>query len=332
MSYRQNNELWEEICFHLNNKTATMSEELYEQRIIMVLEKMGWKEFRGEIILKQNIPIGSNSYITPDIIVKSLDKNISFVIEVKKPSVTLSNNNRNQLFSYMRQLKLDFGILFGKKIQIFYDSMVDSLSSPILLQIIELNNNKENLDFINLFKKDLLSEQSLEKYALKQICQINTIKKENDLKKEVLSSDFILRLEEYTKRILLDSWDEKSVNEVMKNITISIKDINENNITTLPQAKVLTIPNRIYNSSKKVDYKFYPSDEREFKKQLIENGVAHIKICYSDGHEEYKIWKANNFTEESNLRGNINSKTWFRRNYIHKYGVVKAIFSIQQFT
>ncbi len=91
-------ELWEEICFDLHSSTSTMNEELYEQKIIMSLGKMGWKQFKGEIVLKQSIPVGSTNSIIPDIIVKAKDTNLSFVIEVKKPSIPRSNINPNQGF------------------------------------------------------------------------------------------------------------------------------------------------------------------------------------------------------------------------------------------
>jgi hypothetical protein len=49
----------------------------------------------------------------PDIIL-SLHNNQSFVIEVKKPSADIDNfSHKNQLISYMRQLKLEHGVLIG---------------------------------------------------------------------------------------------------------------------------------------------------------------------------------------------------------------------------
>jgi len=43
--------LWEEICYHLKE------EELYEQKIIQSLEKLGWSRYVQEIVLKQKIRI-----------------------------------------------------------------------------------------------------------------------------------------------------------------------------------------------------------------------------------------------------------------------------------
>lgn len=331
MSEVQYKELWEEICFDLHNSSNSMSEELYEQKIIMSLGKMGWKQFKGEIVLKQNIPVGSVQSIIPDIIVKSQDKNISFVIEVKKPSISLTENNRNQLFSYMRQLKLDFGILFGEKIQIFYDGELSSSSNPIQLKTIEFDNNDSNLDFIKVFNKDLFSTENLQGYAKKRINIVNSQNEKNELMAKILSTQFASELKEQAKLILLDDWNEEIIDDIMKEFIISIntKDQHYETVTPIqPQRSPVTTASNHFKD--KVEYVFYPPDEREFKRQLLQNKHAHIKIFYRDGREEYKSWNASRFTEDSNLRGNINSKTWFRQDYVQRNGVIKAIFSINR--
>ena len=320
-------ELWEEICFYLNSSNNSMSEELYEQKIIMSLEKMGWKHFKGEIILKQSIPVGSAQSIIPDIIVKSQEDNISFVIEVKKPSISLTENNRNQLFSYMRQLKLEFGMLFGEKIQIFYDGELSSSDIPTHLKTIELTNDDRNLDFVKIFKKSALSKSNLEKYAKSRIEAVSSQKEKNDLRKEILSPEFALRLREQAKHILLENWNEQIIDQIIKDFEFSIISTKEEpSIIRPPQPQPprALVPGR-------VEYVFDPPDEIQFKKQLIQNKYAYIKIFYKDGREEYKQWDASRFTENSNLRGNINSKTWFRRDYVQRNGVIKAIFSIKPF-
>ncbi len=322
-------DLWEEICFDLHNSSRTMSEELYEQKIIMALGKMGWKQFKGEIVLKQSIPVGSARSIIPDIIVKSQDKKISFVIEVKKPSISITEHNRNQLFSYMRQLKLDFGVLFGEKIQIFYDGELSDASNPIKLKTIEFNSKDCNLDFLKIFNKDSLSRSKLQDYAKKRIDIINSKNEKSELRARIISPQFASKLKEQVKQILLEDWNEEIIDIVMKEFDISIKPIDFHNETTgavqRQRPPATTVTNHPIG---RVEYIFSPPDESEFKKQLIQNKHAYIKIFYRDGREEYKSWNASRFTENSNLRGNINSKTWFRQDYVQRNGVVKAIFSI----
>jgi len=54
------NELWQEICFLLHDRISpSISEEMYEQKTIQSIEKLGWSQFHKEIILKQSYQLGS---------------------------------------------------------------------------------------------------------------------------------------------------------------------------------------------------------------------------------------------------------------------------------
>ena len=184
-------ELWQEICFILHGSISTsISEEMYEQKIIQSLEKLGWSYFRKEIIVKQNYQLGSVGRIIPDIIVKLLDNNESFVIEVKKPSADIENSShKNQLFSYMRHLKLEFGILIGSKIQIYYDGKSNPTEEPILLKGIDfLNSNKDGLLFIELFQKKSFSYQKLEIF-----CRTKSQRACNKISSKEIIKAFIVR-------------------------------------------------------------------------------------------------------------------------------------------
>ena len=76
--------LWKEICFLLKDSvSASMNEELFVQRILSVLEKLGWSQFQKEIITEKSIQIGRQGSIRPDILVKCNESGKSFVIEAK---------------------------------------------------------------------------------------------------------------------------------------------------------------------------------------------------------------------------------------------------------
>jgi hypothetical protein len=332
MEKDNNKDLWEEICFDLCAVISdTISEEVYEQTIIMALEKMGWKRFKGEIILKKNIPIGSAQSIKPDIIIESKEKGMAFVIEVKKPSISLSDDRyRGQLFSYMRQLKYDFGILFGEKIQIFYDGNLNQSSNPIQIKTIEFSSNDSPDDFIRLFQKESFTRENLSDYAKCRIGIMNSKNKKEELKALVLSSSFNAALVEMMKNYLRENWDDRIIEAVLKDLHITMQEKRETVRTNHIHTELHATRTSGSNHGK-VEYFFDPPNEKEFKRQLLQRKSAYIKIIYKDGREEEKSWGANRFTENSNLRGNINSKTWFRQEYVQRHGVVKAYFSISPF-
>lgn len=234
-------ELWQEICFFLHDSISpSISEALYEQKIIQSLEKLGWSQFRREIILKQSSQLGSTNRIIPDIIVKNLDTKESFVIEVKKPSADIENSShKNQLFSYMRQLKLEFGLLIGNKIQIYYDGK--STEEPILLKTIEFSDsNKDGFLFVELFHIKSFSYSNLEIFTKKRIKEITTKNYQKKLKKMLLSSEYQQKIYQFITDDLQQNWDIETVNNVLKELSISI--LTTSNISPTPIQTVEPIP------------------------------------------------------------------------------------------
>ena len=219
------NELWQEICFLLHgNISPSISEEMYEQKIIQSLEKMGWSQFHKEIISKKNIQIGSVGKIIPDIIVKSSNNKESFVVEVKKPSADVENNShKNQLFSYMRQLKLENGLLIGNKIQIYYDGKSNTTEEPILLKSIDFSeSNTDGLLFIDLFHKQNFSFQNMQEFAEKMIRELATKNHKKKLYQLLLSDDYHRKLQQFIIDDLQENWDKDTVKDVINQININI--------------------------------------------------------------------------------------------------------------
>lgn len=60
------------------------------------------------------------------------------------------------------------------------------------------------------------------------------------------------------------------------------------------------------------DLVFYPENEQEFKEKLLQSKKAHFVLTYDYGVVKQVKWDAKSFNETSNLRGNIQSKTFWR--------------------
>lgn len=189
---------------------------------------MGWSRYQNEIKLKQSYQLGSANRIIPDIIVSSIEKDESFVVEVKKPSEDIdSESYKNQLFSYMRQLKLTHGFLIGNKIKIYYDGVHNSLKDPILLKSIEINEaNVDGSLFIQFFQKETFSYSFLESNAKKIIKEQITIDQTKELSKRLLSSEYLDNIKRFITRDLKDNWDEKVIDSILTNLKLSISSEN----------------------------------------------------------------------------------------------------------
>lgn len=58
---------------------------------------------------------------------------------------------------------------------------------------------------------------------------------------------------------------------------------------------------------------FHPEDEETFKQELLQRKKAHFLLSYDSGATKETEWKANHFTEESNLRANIQGRPFWRK-------------------
>ena len=115
------------------NIEKDISEDEFEKNVIRALEVLNWSEYLGNINICPSIPIGAAGSIIPDFVIKSSDNKNLFVIEIKQPSIPLSTNFQQQLFSYMRQLKLEYGLLIGQVIQFFYDGDLSGIAGRSFL-------------------------------------------------------------------------------------------------------------------------------------------------------------------------------------------------------
>ena len=218
-------ERWHEVCYFLHQSISPyISEELFEQKVFQVLEKMGWSSFRKEIQPKQSIQVGSNSWIIPDIRVKSLEKNFQFVVEVKKPSANIEDSShKNQLFSYMRMLKSEFGLLIGSNIKIYYDGALSDSEAPVLLSQFQFDESSEDgISFIRVFSKDTYSENQLKLFTEGALANIQTKKDYEKILNLVTSHQYIDKVKELIESDLKNNFNDQTISKALSNISINI--------------------------------------------------------------------------------------------------------------
>lgn len=73
-----------------------------------------------------------------------------------------------------------------------------------------------------------------------------------------------------------------------------------------------------------LDIQLYPSDTDEFKELLLMHKSALIKIYYGNGTIEIKEWKANRFSENSDVIRNLRSRVEFRQGNWQKLDIYKV--------
>lgn len=220
-----NNEKWNEICFLLSDNIRTdISESDFEQNVIQALRVLEWKEFLGDIQIRPSFQIGASNRIMPDFVINSQEKKNLFVIEIKQPSIPLNINFQQQLFSYMRQLRLQYGVLIGQVIQVFYDGDLTDHDDPVLLETIEFEKDSaKGLKFVELFFKQTFSYDLLESFTLNSLKKINRKADQKKLRQKILSTDYHSELLELIKQDFLNKYDAEIIDNVLQEISVNIQ-------------------------------------------------------------------------------------------------------------
>ena len=192
------NEIWNEICFLLNgNIKKDISEKDYENQVIRAIEKLGWKEFTGEIKRQPEYKVGRKNKIRPDIAIYRADDEPLIMIEIKRPSEQLSKEEpADQLISYILQSQTGFGLLIGSSIRLYYNGKGNPQREPILLDRIAFNkDSEEGLRFVSIFNRtDFLKAayrphitELINKFsAYRNIKKLKEILVQDDTKKKII--------------------------------------------------------------------------------------------------------------------------------------------------
>jgi hypothetical protein len=326
-----NTEKWNEICFLLfENVKRDISENEFEQKVIQSLGVLGWKEYLDDFEIRPSFKIGAANSITPDFIIKSESKQRLFVIEIKQPQLPINSGFQKQLFSYMRQLKLKFGLLIGQSIQIFYDGVLSKQDDPILLENIIFERNSEKGEkFVELFCKENISSDSLKSFTLKSLEKINRKEDFKTLSKKILSEEFKGSIFNLIKQEFISDFDGELIDAVLSDLKVEISIKNKIIETSSNQIKKNSIPKESFYSSNVLPIELNPNNEIEFKRKLISTRRAFITSIYASGKEEKKIWNAYSFKESSDVIGNLRSRPEFRKGEWQRRGIIKVFVSIE---
>ena len=223
------NEKWNEFVYELIDALRrNVEEDEYHLLIENQLKGLGWVKYKGEICHKPNVPIGNSKYIQPDILIKCNDEDL-FVIEVKRPVHTLIERERQQLESYMRQLKLKVGVYIGEHIEVFYDHP-DSRDAVSVLTVPLEMDNKRGARFVDLFAKENFSKAAITDFCENRIKEMHRQESLNKIKDDLVA-DAQVHIVESLKPYLIEKYgstfSEADIENMLSSLAFSAvpKDI-----------------------------------------------------------------------------------------------------------
>jgi hypothetical protein len=312
-----NNEKWNEICFLLSENIRTeISESDFEQSVINALRVLEWKEYSGDLQIRPSFQIGASNRIVPDIVINSTEKKNLFVIEIKQPNIPLNTKFQNQLFSYMRQLKLQYGVLIGQLIQIFYDGDLTDYDEPVLLETIDFEkDNIKGQKFVELFSKENFSFEKLNEFTLNSLNKINRKKEQIQLQENILSKDYELKVLELIKLNFLNEYDGEIIDNVLQNISIKILPKTENEIQ-IPKIHLETSEqNEIKNERDKTKYIINKNGKKLAKNKFI---LEFVRLYLKENPSTFTELKNIFINEYQGSIGVINELEFVETKYANK--------------
>jgi len=216
-------ERWNEINYILSERIPPgISEADFERNVVEALRIMGWSEFRGEVSIRPSYNIGASNRITPDIIVKNGDQNL-FVIEIKQPSIPITDRMTEQLTSYLRFLKLEVGIIIGEKIRLIYDSRDNGNDETLVFEEISFGpNNPKGVEFVNLFSKNSFDPDAIKKAMLQKKQEVEDTRLAHHLKVRLLTPDFGDSVKELIRESLAGEFSSEVIGKALKDIEVNI--------------------------------------------------------------------------------------------------------------
>jgi len=277
-------EKWNEICFLLSeNVKKEISENAFEQCVVQALMVLDWKLFSGDYEIRPSIPIGAANRITPDFVVNSADKKKLFVIEIKQPNIPITSNFQQQLFSYMRQLKLDYGLLVGQSIQIFYDGPLAQQDDPLLLDTIRFERNSEKgAKFAELFSKGSFSYDLLKDYTLESLKKINRKQDFEMLLKKISSDNYKQTILNLIKQDFISEYDGELIDSVINGLNIRI-EVKNNSLESTP-GQSITLEGSPRNKSENAkDFTKYIFNGQKFGKNRLVLAVIKDFVNHNPG-------------------------------------------------
>jgi hypothetical protein len=89
-------DIWNDMCFHISCKNKNAPEHDFQIITESLFEKLGWLQYKGEIITRKSIQVGAAKSLKPDIIIKNNGQAL-FVVELKKPNIPMLDHYRRMI-------------------------------------------------------------------------------------------------------------------------------------------------------------------------------------------------------------------------------------------
>lgn len=311
---------WNKIV-EIYNKNKGSQEQMVQLAWESIFSELfGYSRLDGDIDSQRPVKMGvSTKY--PDIIIRKNTEDL-FIVELKR---SVLHEGKDQLFSYLNQLKMELGVLICDKLYIYDYDRLSKDNDYSFVEIFFSKDNPTGIKFLELFTKVNFNKTEIKSF-------ITEYAKKNDnvrIIQEKLTSEFLNTIvKEYFKKYFDSETVEAAISDyrfncytknnfqITNNSCSSPTDsiMNKEDVSDAPEV-VLMIGDRVVSS-------------REFKDMLLIKKIANRFWYYKNKSEpERDTWNAYSFRPDSNLMGNMHS-TKYR--HWKKSGLTKIVCVISE--
>lgn len=159
--------IWNNFCKNVIKAKENNQKEITFEKSTMIdlLSSLGWSQLRNNLIEQKRMSVGHTEVFADFVLVDADSKKEQIVIELKRPKHTQTQEDIEQLASYMKQSYCPYGLYIGEKIEIYYNKL-DDRNEPVLINSIEYTMaNKEGIFLLNLLRYESFNPTKWKDYC-----------------------------------------------------------------------------------------------------------------------------------------------------------------------
>lgn len=206
-------EKWNSIVSNVKTKWSSAERDVQAlwENIFADSAFFNYSRMSKEVDSQRSITIGARERAIPDIIIRDNVNNVDlFLVELKQHNLPFDMRFKEQLFSYLRQLRLKVGILVCERIYLYY---LDFADNEISMEIPFVSNLAEGAKFVELFGKGNFDESKVEDFI-----KVHNAKKQRiaNLRQEIKS----LPIEELLIGYFSSSYSEDEIKKAISELNL----------------------------------------------------------------------------------------------------------------
>lgn len=204
-------EKWEFLVDCYNKNKDAQEQRIQVDWENLFVEIFGYSKLLKEVDSQRSIQIGSTQRTVLDIIIRQENRKL-FVVELKRYTLTTGTE---QLFSYLKLLKVDLGVLICNKIYLYdYDITKDD-DKQAFVEIAFTKDNPDGIKFVELFSK-----ASFDRQHIKNFIQERKKEKENiHAIQQKVTTEFVRQV---LQEQLSETYSQEEIQQALEGIVITV--------------------------------------------------------------------------------------------------------------